>query len=335
VEIFCVAGSRGERAKLSPVIAALEGEHELACAYVSCAGAVPTWDSGAQPPLALQLAEATPILRAGAVLRWLEPVLAEGHPQVLLTCGSSDAAVGAQLAASLIDITCAHLDAGVIAAGYHNPNSRLLDQGSVFLLAPHAEAAQRLAYHGMEDATCLCGDTLADAAQPPPQDDGAPVPCCLCYLAAAALESPALPDLLDALQALAMPVLLPAEADAMARLTAARACPEGARRADARSNLRLVAPLDYAPMQHAVAGASLVITDSSTLQREAYLRGKLTLALAPGDFPEAVRSGWIRPVAMNQAAIVEAAGQPPPAQPAQVEAHRGSALRAARFITGL
>jgi UDP-N-acetylglucosamine 2-epimerase len=357
VKILCVAGSRGERAKLSPVIAALEGEHDVACAYVSCAGALPTWDAGPPPPLALQIVESTPILRAGAVLRWIEPVLEERAPQVLLTCGCSDAAVGAQLAAALVaDVTCAHLDAGVIAAAHYHPNARLLDQGSTFLLAPHAQAAQRLAHYGMEDSTCMCGDTLADAAPASGSDlmecggaaaafakrelhfgtpdaaahaDSLPQAYCLCYLGGAALESPALPDLLDALDAIDLPVLMPSAADTTARLQ-----PAGGTAA-ARANLRFGAPLDYAPMQAAVAAASLVVTDSPTLQREAYFRGKLTLALAPDDFPEAVASGWLRPVTINANALIEAARQPPPPQSPQVEAHRGSAMRAARFITGL
>lgn len=88
-------------------------------------------------------------------------------------------------------------------------------------------------------------------------------------------------------------------------------------------------------MQEAVAGATFVITDSPTLQRESYFRGTLALGLAPADFADAENSGWVRPVAMDGESILEAAKSPPPAQPPDTQAHRGAGARAAQFLTGL
>ncbi|UCH36027.1 MAG: UDP-N-acetylglucosamine 2-epimerase [Armatimonadota bacterium] len=351
MRILCVAGSRGERAKLSPVIARLERDQDLTCTYVSRSGTVPTWDAGSPPPpaLSLEVNDATPVLRAGAVVRWLEPQLEELRPEIVLICGSSDAAVGAALAASFPGIPLAHLDAGVVADS--GPNSRLLDQASTFLIAPHIEAVQRLAQRGMEDAAFLCGDTLADGlpaeAAPVAVDADAP---CLCYLGGAALESAGLPIVLAALIGLAKPFLLPAGPPARIRLG------EALRKAQAHSGeapsgeaaqgpatqrvvlqdaIRIVEPMDYAAMQAAVARAPVVITDSPTLQRECYFHGTVAVGLAPAGFPDAERSGWVRPVAMDEEAIMKAAQAPPPTTAPEVEAHRGAGERAASFVTGL
>jgi len=346
VNILCVAGSRGERARLSPVIAHLQGDHDVVSAFISRAGEVPTWDAGAPPPapLALEMSDAAPAARVGAALRWIEPLLEERRPALLLTCGDSDAAVGAALAASFAGVAIAHLDAGVVVDPA-NPNGRLLDQAATFLLAPHLAAVERLAALGMEDSALQCGDVLADAAEmaqglspngdcplpggySPRRDSPRPAGTyCLCYLGGGALGSPALPALFPALARIGLPVLMPAAARARARLEAAAP--------GAATGVRIVAPLDYGAMQRAIAGAAFVITDSPTVQREAYFRGTVALGLAPADFPDGERSGWVRRVELDEQSMVEAAQAPPPAMPPQIEAQRGASLRAAQFLTGL
>jgi len=329
MKILCVAGSRGERAKLAPVVAALEGGHEVAFVHISRSGQVPTWDASASPPeaLRLEIGDSTPILRTGAVLRWMEPLLAERGSDLLVTCGASDAALGAALAASLAHVAAAHLDAGVAAVDTA-PNAQLLDQTSIFLLAPHLAAVERLAHRGMAHWAYLCGDTLADGPAPVANIvDAAPGPYGLCYLGGPALESPALPAVFDALGRMAMQVLLPAPPSARSSLELHRLAPP--------ENVHLIEPLDYVTMQEAVAGATFVITDSPTLQRESYFRGTLALGLAPADFADAENSGWVRPVAMDGESILEAAKSPPPAQPPDTQAHRGAGARAAQFLTGL
>jgi len=324
VKLLCVAGSRGERARLAPVVQCLEGEHDIVCAYVSCAGEVPTWDLTAPPPpdWGLEIEDPTPASRVGSVLRWSESLLAEGRFDLLLTCGESDMAVGAAIAACLAEVTIAHLDAGVMLDPA-NPNARLLDQAAAFLLAPHLEAVQRLAARGMEDAAYLCGDTLADSPPVAGVASGA-ADGCLCYLAGVAVGPAVLPAVLAALRRLPMAVTMPAGPRAQALLAAA-GLPRG--------NLAVVEPLDYAPLQEAVARAALVITDSATLQREAYFRGTVAIGLAPADFPDGERTGWVRPVAVDEDAIIAAAQAPPPPHPPEIEGQRGAALRAAQFLT--
>jgi len=333
VKIVCLAGSRGERAKLMPVVAGLQSDQNIVCAYVSRTGEVPTWDASAPPPspLSLEINDSSPALCAGAVLRWMEPLLEEHRPDVLLTCGESDAAVGAALVASFSDVAIAHLDAGLVL-DRANPNGRLLDQAATFLLAPHVTAVQRLAALGMEDSAYLCGDTLADAAAaaqaafasaPGP----APDRYCLCYLGGPALESPALPSLVAGLAHLGMPVLVPTSARARARLAAC-----GPSQTD---DFRIVEPLDYAAMQQAIACAALVITDSATLQREAYYLGTVAIGLAPADFPDGESSGWVRRAALSDAAVLAAAQAPPPAESPPLADQRGAGVRAAQFMTGL
>lgn len=330
MKILCVAGSRGERAKLAPVIAALEGEHILTCLSISSQGHVPTWDIGAAPApdLGLVLTESTPVLRIGAVLRWMEFIVEERRPEILITAGGSDAAVAASLAMSFDDAAQAHLDSGIVAPFPAAVNLHILERASTFLLAPHAEAAERLARRGTEDSAFLSGDTLADGAQVAPESGAAQgEPYCLCYLGGQALDSPALPAVFDALARIGVGVLMPAAAEARARLSTLPSRPA--------PNIRIVEPLDYAAAQEAIARAQLVITDSPTMQREACFRSTVALGLVPPDFPEAERAGWIRPVPMEAEAILTASKAPRPDQPPPVEAHHGSGVRAARFVTGL
>jgi len=188
----------------------------------------------------------------------------------------------------------------------------------------------------MADCVCMCGDTLADAPAPVTEIVGATsAPYCLCYLGGPALVGAqglapvqaALPAVFEALGCLPMEVLLPAPPNVRHRLQQHNLA--------APDNLRLIEPLDYAAMQAALSGAALVISDSPTVQRESYLRGAIALGLAPADCPEGEHSGWVRPVAMDTASILRAAKSPPPAQPPDIEAHRGAGLRAAQFLTSL
>jgi UDP-N-acetylglucosamine 2-epimerase (non-hydrolysing) len=329
VKILCVAGTRGERAKLSPVIASLRAaDHELTSAEATRRGAVPTWDREGMPPpeLGLEIKEATPALRVAAVLRWLEPMLDTDRPDLLLNCGASDTAVGSLLVASLAGVPTAHLDAGMRP----DPGARaqVLDQAAAFLIVPHPDAIQHLAQRAMEDAALLTGDTLADAALgEATQGEAPPKQFCLCYLEGPALDSPALQAVFAALARSGMGALVPTAPYAASRFEAARIT-----RSD---NVRIVDPLDYSAMQQAIAQASFVITDCATLQRECYFHGTVALGLARSDFPEAQRSGWLRPVAIDEEAILAAALAPAPEQPPALDAHRGSGERAARFLTGL
>lgn len=328
MNILCVAGSRGERVKLSPVMACLRDAHDVACACISRQGRIPPWDVSGSSPESLRLAlnEQSPAGRAAAALRWVAPLLEDRRPDLLLTCGQSDAALGAALAASLADVTRAHLDAGAAAGAA--PNARLLDQGAVFLLASSLAGAERLASLGMADSVYMCGDTLADGPDVAGiQIDGAPERYCLGYLSGPALESGQLPSVLLALDKLALPALLVADERARARLQAA-----GVSR---WRSIRLIEPLDYAPMQAAISRAALVITDSQTVQRESFLRATLVLALSPMDLNDGERAGWVRRVTIDERSILEAANAPPPTQAPQLEAHRGAGARAAQFVTGL
>jgi len=329
VNILCVAGSRGERAKLSPVIACLEGDHEVACACISRQGRIPTWNVSAPPPASFrrELSDESPVARVAAALRWLAPLLEERRPDLLLTCGHSDAALGAALAASLADVSRAHLDAGALVGGA-TPNARLLDRGAAFLLASHVAAVERLASLGMADLAYMCGDTLADGPDAAGIEvDGAPERYCLGYLGGPGLESAQLPSLLGALDELGLPALLLADERARTRLEEVDV--------SRRENIRPMAPLDYVPMQAAISGAAVVITDSPTVQRESFFRGTVVVGLSAADFSDGERTGWVRRVAMDERAILEAAKAPPPTQPPQLEAHRGASARAARFVTGL
>jgi UDP-N-acetylglucosamine 2-epimerase len=329
VKILCVAGSRGERVKLAPVIAALEGEHVVTFVAISRQGRVPTWDAATPPAedLSLTITEGTPALRAGAVVRWMEFIVEERRPDILVTCGGSDAAVGASLMASLNGVAQGHLDAGVSAPPPADLSLRFLDQASTFLLAPHAAAAERLARQGMEDSAFMAGDTLADAPEVTVDENAASEPYCVCYLGGRMLDSPDLPVLFSALADIGMGVLLPAADEARRRFQALPSPPAG--------NVRVTEALDYGAMQEAIARARLVITDSPTVQRESVFRGTVALGLGPADFPEAERAGWIRVVALDEEAIAAASKAPQPEEPFDVEAHRGSGVRAARFLTGL
>ncbi|WP_255440270.1 non-hydrolyzing UDP-N-acetylglucosamine 2-epimerase [Caenimonas sedimenti] len=73
------------------------------------------------------------------------------------------------------------------------------------------------------------------------------------------------------------------------------------------TNVKLVAPLDYLEMQQALAGASLLLTDSGGLQEEAPTFGVPTLVLRrETERPEAVEAGCARIVGPDREAIVAA-----------------------------
>ena len=75
-----------------------------------------------------------------------------------------------------------------------------------------------------------------------------------------------------------------------------------------KTNIHLIAPVDYLPFIHIMRNAYIIITDSGGIQEEAPSLGKPVLVMrSTTERPEAVTAGTVQLVGSNQKAIVTAA----------------------------
>jgi len=241
-------------------------------------------------------------VQTGAMLPGLEDHFQRLSPDWVLTYGDTNSTIAAALAAVKIHLPTAHLEAGLRSFNRRMPeehNRVLTDHASDLLLAPSDVAVENLGHEGLAERTVHVGDVMVDIA--------------LLVQRALDPDAPALPDGVDgvdgyvlatihraettdeperlaatlaALQAMPVPVVLPAHP----RLRA-RAAEHGL--ALERDSLHVVDPLPYRAMVAAVTGARAVVTDSGGLQKEAFVLGTpCTTVRTETEWTETVDLGW-------------------------------------------
>jgi UDP-N-acetylglucosamine 2-epimerase (non-hydrolysing) len=299
--ILCSAGTRPEVIKLAPLVQALARSDGLRVTVV---------DTGQHPDLveplydlfgitpAHRLAIATPgasidELVARTLLRVPE-VLAAEAPDTVVVQGDTSSALACGLAAFHARIPLVHLEAGLRTASIDRPfpeegNRRLLGRIASLHLAPTPRARQCLLAEGTPaDRIVVTGNTVVDAIRwaadraPEPDPDVA-------WLAAG--EEGRVLVTLHRRESWGAPLRRAAEA--IAAVAAARPAtrvlaalhPNPAVREAvvpplaALGNVRIVDPLPYAALAGALAGSTLVLTDSGGLQEEAPSFGVPVLVL--------------------------------------------------------
>ena len=258
--------------------------------------------------------------QTGQMLIRIEKVLVAEQPDWVLIYGDTNSTVAGALAAVKLHIPVAHVEAGLRSYNRRMPeehNRVLTDHASDVLFCPTATAVNNLAREGIGQGVHLVGDVMYDAVlfnadlaerhatvlERLDLESGG--------YALATLHRPRNTDDLERLQTIVaafseiqMPVVFPVHPRTRQRL------------ADAglESNLvqsrrpRLIDPVGYLDMLALEKNASLILTDSGGVQKEAYFFAVPCLTLREEtEWVETVDSGWNLLVGADRNAIVEAA----------------------------
>jgi len=242
----------------------------------------------------------------GEMLQAIEHVLIAEKPSAAIVYGDTNSTLAGALAAAKLQIPLIHIEAGLRSFNKGMPeeiNRVVTDHVSDILFCPTRVAAANLEREGIDRGVNLVGDLMYDAtliATPIAErsstilDDLKLSPrrygVATIHRAANTDDAAMLSRLFDycAGQAREMPIILPIHPRTLAAAKRAGIDP-------ARSGIRVIQPLGYLDMCKLVHHASVVLTDSGGLQKEAYFHRVPCVTLRDEtEWTETVACGWNR-----------------------------------------
>ena len=242
----------------------------------------------------------------GRQLEQIEAILDETRPDCVLVYGDTNSTLAGALAAAKLHVPVAHVEAGLRSGNKRMPeeiNRILTDHVSAFLFTPTLAANQNLAKEGLAQSVYFVGDIMYDAAKTfavDLQSDGSPLFSELAltnkrYRVATVHRQENVDDqerlgiILSALRSLAkeMPLILPIHPRLRKTLEHSK------RGAEMLKGITVIDPVGFKDMIALLREASLVITDSGGLQKEAYFHGTPAIVLREEtEWTELTDLGW-------------------------------------------
>jgi UDP-GlcNAc3NAcA epimerase len=257
----------------------------------------------------LDLHGGSPSELLGRTVAAVGEVLADEQPDAVLVYGDTNSTLAGALAASVLDLPIAHVEAGLRSFNRvmrEERNRVLVDHAADLLLCPTQVSVQNLAAEGVTAGVHHVGDVMYDAAiaarravEATPSDlherlgvePGAYVVATV-HRAETTDDPAALTAVLDELRRVAseQPVVFPVHPRTRQAIDAAGLSP-----ALADEGLVACAPVGYSDMTRLLLGAVAVYTDSGGLQKEAYFHRVPCVTLRPEtEWVETIEAGWNR-----------------------------------------
>lgn len=343
--ILSVLGTRPEGIKMAPVVQELARRPSVRSVVVSTGQHREMLDQvlrlfGIRPDVELNLMRADQTLTqlTAALFLGLDGAVRDARPDWVIAQGDTTTVMVAALVAFYHRVPFGHVEAGLRTGDYGRPfpeemNRRIADLAAAAYFAPTSRAVEALHREGIAaERVHKTGNTVIDAllqvAAMPFTPAGTPLEFLapdhrLVLVTAHRRESFGEPfrELCAAIRDLALEfenegvqVLYPVHLNPKVRQPVAEVL-------GGIANVRLVEPLDYFTMVHAMRRASLVLTDSGGVQEEAPSFGARVLVMRDTtERPEGVEAGVVRLVGTRRAVIVAeaaAALRNPEALPAQ------------------
>lgn len=302
----------------------------------------------AQPERQLAIAGGSNTSQTARMLSALEPILAELAPQATLVYGDTNSTLAGALASAQAGIPVIHVEAGMRSFDRAMPeemNRMLTDHLSTLLLCSSQSAVANLEAESARGSVELVGDVMVDVAmrwQPTASSDAAlPAryglqPGSYLLLSAHRAGNVDVPERLESLveliEAMPLPVLIPVHPRTRARLIDAGLLA----RLDANPGVTLTEPLGYVEFSALLCQAQAMLTDSGGVQKEAYLAGVRCITLRDRtEWTETVEAGWNTLVDLDAGAALAALRTPPPVQRPQLYGDGKAAERCVEAIDGL
>ena len=256
----------------------------------------------------------------GRMVEQVEALIDEDRPDVVLVYGDTNSTLAATLAAVKVHVPVAHVEAGLRSANPLMPeelNRILTDRSSSLLFCPTEEAMRSLKREGfpyaavgfrqsvVEQKMFLSGDVMFDAveyykekalAEVRLEDFGVEEGFILCTLHRQENtdDEKRLSSILAALVEIAanQQLIMPLHPRTRAKLQGHKLLKNG-------SGIRFVEPMPYLEMQRLQMAASLILTDSGGVQKEAYFHGVPCVTLRE-------QTEWVELVAAGHNVLVGA-----------------------------
>lgn len=255
----------------------------------------------------------------GRMLQAIEPALIAEKPDCLLIYGDTNSTLAAALAAAKLGMPIAHVEAGLRSFNRSMPeeiNRVVADHLSSHLYCPTADAVNNLAREGITNGVSTPGDVMYDVALRVSNHFGNDADF-LCQFGvmskhfalvtihrAENTNDPArLKQILEAMNDLAdhLPVLFPIHPRTRAVVAAQNL-------KHLLSNVQVLEPVSFGNMLRLERCASVILTDSGGVQKEAFFYGTPCVTMRDEtEWVETVSTGWNVVVGASRQRIVSAA----------------------------
>lgn len=313
--IVTVIGARPQFIKAAPVSRALAaagvvetvvhtGQHydeSMSAVFFSELELVP-------PSVHLGAGSASHAVQTAAILTGVENVISSMRPEMVLVYGDTNSTLAGALAAAKLHVPVAHVEAGLRSGNMRMPeeiNRILTDRLAELLFTPTSAATAHLRQEGVSGVIDEVGDVMFDATlmfseTAEQRSDvvarlglqGLPFVLATAHRAETTDDIRALTAVLDGLGRTAddLNVVLPLHP------RTAKAIRDTGVTVDAR--IRVIEPVGYLDMLMLERSASVIVTDSGGVQKEAFFQRTPCVTLrTETEWPELVEAGWNRLVA--------------------------------------
>jgi UDP-GlcNAc3NAcA epimerase len=241
----------------------------------------------APPDHFLEVGSASHAMQTATILMRMESLLNRVRPVAIVVIGDTNSTLGCALSASKAGMPVCHVEAGLRARDAHMPeeiNRRLVDAIATLLCAPGRSSHARLARERADASIVNTGDVALDVLRlteqslPPvtgllPRGFGRPFAFATLHRAELTSDPALLIRTLETLGAIGLPVLLALHPRTRGVLAAAGETRERI------GGMTIVKPVGYLESLSLIRSATLVVTDSGGIQREAYWLGVPCLTL--------------------------------------------------------
>ncbi len=258
------------------------------------------------PDYNLGVGSASHAAQTGRILEEIERVLLDRQPDVVLVYGDTNSTIAGALAAAKLDIPVAHVEAGLRSFNRKMPeeiNRVLTDHASRLLFVPTQSAIDNLENEGLrEEFIHWVGDVMYDAAlyYAPKAEETSTILADLdlgseeyilatIHRAENTDSTDRLVTIFQGLMASAehRPIVLPLHPRTREALR------ENDLLGEVQERLRLIEPVGYLDMIALEKNASVVVTDSGGVQKEAFFHDVPCLTVRDEtEWIELVESGW-------------------------------------------
>lgn len=249
-------------------------------------------------------------MQTGKMLAGIESILDEWRPDAAIVYGDTNSTVAGALAAAKLHIRVIHLEAGLRSFNRNMPeelNRVTTDHLSDMLLCPTATAMANTKREGLADRSHLTGDVMLDLLQ----QHAATLPrhalahdtyaLVTVHRAENTENHERLVQFVNWLERLPLRAVLPMHPRLHGKLST-----QQMRCIDRMEHVSVLPPCGYGEMISLERDASVILTDSGGVQKEAYFLGVPCLTLRDEtEWVETLTGGWNRIVSMEPDSIVK------------------------------
>jgi UDP-GlcNAc3NAcA epimerase len=302
VKTLTVLGARPQFIKASPVLELLDndilvhtGQH-----YDKCMNDI-FFDNLKikEPDHHLSIGSGTGFYQVTRIMKGVEDIIALEDPKAVIVYGDTNSTLGAALAAKNLGVKLIHIESGLRSYNMEMPeeyNRVLTDRLSDIKLCPTKNAVQNLKKEGLNSKSYFVGDTMLDVLiNNKSKYDSKKLNefgvskkdyyLCTLHRPVNADDSDKLSIVFSAFAKSNQTVIFPIHPRTKKNIDLFSI--------DVPENVKLIDPVNYIEMMILTASASVVITDSGGLQKEAHILETPCITLRnETEWIESLRCGW-------------------------------------------